>query len=89
MEGASASGGTMANLNGLPSSITFTLDGTQAVIELEGTTSTGGDSVLTQTLADYSANISGYTLAFGAWNMGTVTEKTIVTLDAVSIEVTE
>ncbi|VGO13648.1 Arylsulfatase [Pontiella desulfatans] len=89
LQGASASSATVANLNGLPSTITFTLDGTQAVIELEGTTSTGGDSVLTQTLADYSANISGYTLAFGALNYGTVTEKTVVTLDAVSVEVAE
>ena len=89
LQGGSASGGTVANLNSLPTAITYTLDGTQATIQLEGTTSTGGDAVLTQTLADYSANISGYTLAFGAWNMGTVDEKTVVTLDAVSVEVTE
>ncbi|WP_168442721.1 sulfatase family protein [Pontiella desulfatans] len=89
LDGAAANGGTVADLNGLPTAITYTLDGTQATIELEGTTSTGGDSVLTETLADYSANISGYTLAFGALNYGTVTEKTVVTLDAVSIEVME
>ena len=89
LDGAVATGGTVANLNGLPSAITYTLDGTQATILLEGTTSTGGDAELTQPLADYSANISGYTLAFGALNLGTVTEKTVVTLDAVSIEVTE
>ena len=89
LEGASSIGGTVADLNSLPTAITYVLDGTQASIELEGATSTGGDSVLTQTLADYSANISGYTLAFGALNYGTVTEKTVVTLDAVSIEVVE
>ncbi|MGB0413884.1 MAG: sulfatase [Coraliomargarita sp.] len=89
LQRASASGGTVADLNGLPTAITYTLDGTQATIELEGTTSTGGDSVLTQTLADLSANISGYTLAFGAWNFGEVAEQTIVTLNAVSIELSE
>lgn len=87
--GAAASGGTVANLSGVPSAITVVLNGTQATILLEGATSADGDSVLTQTLADYSANISGYTLAFGAFNLGTVTEKTVVTLDAVSIEITE
>jgi hypothetical protein len=39
--------------------------------------------------ADYSANISGYTLAFGALNFGTVAEKTVVTFDAFSVEITE
>ena len=86
LQRASASGGTVADLNGLPTAITCTLDGTQATIELEGTTSTDHDSVLTQTLADVSANISGYTLAFGAWNYGTVTEKTVVILNDVTIE---
>ena len=73
----------------MPTAITYTLNGAQATIELEGATSTSGDSVLTQTLADLSTNISGYTLAFGAWNYGAVNEKTVVTLNAVSIELSE
>ena len=77
--------GLVADLNGLPSAITYTLDGTLATIELEGTTSTGGDSVLTQTLADLSANLSGYTMAFGAFNRGAVSQKTVVTLNKVTV----
>ena len=50
---------------------------------------TGGDSELIVTLAVYSANISGYTLAFGAFNLGTVVEKTVVTLDSFSVEATK
>jgi hypothetical protein len=45
--------------------------------------------VLDVIYADYSANISGYTLAFGALNFGTVAEKTVVTFDAFSVEITE
>ncbi len=89
LQGASASGGTVADITGMPTAITYTLNGAQATIELEGATSTSGDSVLTQTLADLSTNISGYTLAFGAWNYGAVNEKTVVTLNAVSIELSE
>ena len=74
------------------------LNGTQATIQLEDATidSTGsagsgtvGGVELSVTLADFSANITGYTMAFGAWNFGAVDEKTVVTLDAVTVEVGE
>ena len=83
---------------GPPSAITYVLNGTQGTIQLEGATiaavgSAGNGIVggveLSVALADLSANISSYTMAFGAWNFGTVDEKTVVTLDAVSIVVGE
>ncbi|VGO13650.1 Arylsulfatase [Pontiella desulfatans] len=90
LEGASASGGTVANLSGIPSAITYVMDGAQATILLEDSTDTSnGSSEVTVTLEDYSANITGYTLAFGVFNLGNVDTKTVATLDAVSIEVTE
>jgi arylsulfatase A len=98
LDGAQASGGTVAILSGPPSAITYVLNGTQGTIQLEGATiaavgSAGSGTVggveLSVALADLSANISSYTMAFGAWNFGTVDEKTVVTLDAVSIVVGE
>lgn len=94
--GVPGAGGVVANISGVPSAITYTLDGNNVTIQMEGATITAvgsqgngtvGGSNLTATVADFSANISGYTLAYGAYNRGTVAEKTVVTLDDVSVDV--
>jgi hypothetical protein len=90
-----ASGGVAALLSGVPTSITYTLDGTLATIDITGATfTTQGNAgtiidtnTVTVALSDLSANISGYNLAFGAYNRGTVTEKTVVTLNSFDVSV--
>lgn len=95
-DGGVGTGSVVANLSGVPSAITYTLHGTDATIQMEGATITAvgsagsgtvGGSNLTATVADFSANISGYTLAYGAYNRGDVAEQTVVTLDNVSVGV--
>ena len=89
-------GGVAAKLNGRPDAITFTLDGTQATIQLEGTTIQArgkagsgerGGTELTVELEDLSAMLSSYTMAFGAYNLGKATDKsqTVVNLDSVLV----
>lgn len=90
-----ASGGVAALLSGVPTSITYTLDGALATIDITGATFTnqGGTGLIIDTntvtvaLSDLSANISGYNLAFGAYNRGAVTEKTVVTLNSFDVSV--
>jgi hypothetical protein len=91
LEGSEAGGGVVANIAGVPTALTYTLEGTRASIELEGATVSKrgrlgsgkiGGTGLTVELADLSANISGYTMAFGAYNFGRVSEKTVVELDS-------
>ena len=68
--------GVAANLSGLPTGIIFTLDGFEATIDITGatfgTTGSAGKGkdadTITIDMADYSANISEYNLAFGALN---------------------
>jgi len=90
------SGGTVALIGGVPTAITYTLEGTSATIQMEGATITAvgslgsgttGGTDLTVALADLSTNISGYTMAFGAYNWGNISEKTVVTLDSITVEV--
>jgi len=85
-----------ADLNGLPSAITYSFEGTATTIEFEGATVTvrsawdltNGDTKLTGTMTDMSASVSGYTLAFGAYNTGSaVAQRTVVSLDAVLVKV--
>ena len=86
--------GVAANLSGRPSALSVVLDGRVATINLEGavidkmgalgTGAKGGQSLEVE-LADLSSAVSGYTLAFGAYNLGTVAEKTVVTLQVVSV----
>jgi len=88
--------GVAAELSGVPSAMTVALDGRVASIQLEGASiskiggtgrgSKGGRS-LEARLTDLSSDVAGYTLAFGAYNLGTVVEKTVVTLQAVSVGV--
>jgi hypothetical protein len=93
--GQAASGGVAALLSGVPTSITYTLDGALATIDITGATFTnqGGAGLIIDTntvtvaLSDVSANISGYNLAFGAYNQGTVTDKTVVTLNSFDVAV--
>jgi len=81
----------VAHLNGLPTALVYRLAGTTASVQLEGTTvsfanwALAGDT-LTGTVTDLSSNISTYTLAFGAYNNGTVSTTTEVTLDSLKIE---
>lgn len=92
---AKLTGGVVATLKGKPDAITFTLDGTQATIQLEGTTinSLGkvgsgarGGTELMLVLDDLSAEISSYTMAYGAYNYGNnVTDKTVVSLNSVRV----
>jgi hypothetical protein len=86
----------VANISGVPTAITYRLNGTEAVIEMEGATVTAvgtgvtgtvGGTQLTLTVVDVSAAVSDYTMAFGAYNSGAVSEKTVVTLDALSVKV--
>lgn len=95
LNNASASGGVVANISGVPSALSFLLDGTNAIIRLDGATITAvggygsgtvGGVELGVTLADLSASVSGYTLAFGAYNQGNVTDRTVVTLNSFSAE---
>jgi len=85
---------TIGNLSGQPTVLVYSLDGTRAVIEVEGAlftasawTISDGGAKLSGNVSDLSANISAYHLAFGAHNLGTVTEKTVVTLDAFEVTV--
>jgi len=89
---AQLTGGMVATLKGKPDAITFTLDGRQVTIQLEGTAirSPGkvgrGETELTVELDDLSAQISSYTMAYGAYNYGNnLTDKTVVTLDSVRV----
>lgn len=92
---AKLTGGVVASLKGKPDAITFTLDGTQATIQLEGTTiqspgrvgsGTRGGTELMVVLDDLSAEISSYTMAYGAYNLGNnLTDKTLVTLNSVRV----
>ncbi|MCF7816402.1 MAG: hypothetical protein K9M54_00840 [Kiritimatiellales bacterium] len=84
-------GGVIANISGAPTALVYTLDGTQVAISLEGAaissigsagSGTVGGTALTSSVADISANISDYHLAFGAYNYGAVTAGTVVTLDS-------
>ena len=78
----------VGNISGVPSALTYTLNGTQLGIELEGATFTGtGLATATSTVADLSSNITDYNLAFGGYNRGVLLEKTVVTLDDVNITV--
>lgn len=85
----------VANISGVPSSVTWVLGGTSGTILLEGATLTAmgsagfgtvGDSHASVVLNDLSGSVSGYTLTFGAYNRGTVSEKTVVTLDAIKVD---
>jgi hypothetical protein len=88
----------VAKISGVPSLLTYTLNGTHATIQIEGATilaigragsgSVGGTQLVVN-LEDLSEHISGYTMAFGAYNLGDVAERTIVSLDAISAEVAE
>jgi len=84
----------IGDLSGLPTALIYTLSGTNITVEAEGATFTdaswlisNGDTTVTGAASDLSASISGYSLAFGAYNLGTVTDKTVVTLDAFSVVV--
>ncbi|RKX38053.1 MAG: hypothetical protein DRP64_16360, partial [Verrucomicrobia bacterium] len=84
----------IGDLSGLPAALVYTLDGTHAAIEVEGAIFTGsgwtisdGGAKLSGNASDLSANLSDYHLAFGAYNLGTVTEKTVVILDALEVTV--
>jgi hypothetical protein len=97
-DGVVARGEVVAKISGVPSWLTYTLNGTNATIHLEGATilaigragsgSVGGTQLMVN-LDDLSEHISGHTMAFGAYNLGTVAERTVVTLDAFSVEVAE
>lgn len=89
-------GGVAAKLNGKPDAITYTLHGTQATIQLEGTTiqergrvgsGEPGGTELTVELDDLSAILTSYTMAFGAYNFGDATDQnqTVVNLDSVLV----
>lgn len=87
----SATESLVAYLTGAPSALIYTLDGTNATVEVEGAAVsfpnwTASGNTLTGPVADLSANISTYNLAFGAYNLGTVSEATAVVLDAVRVE---
>jgi len=91
-----AGGGVVADISGVPTSLTYTLEGTEAIILMLGATitkvgsfgnGTVGGTDLTVALADLSANISGYTMAFGARNQGAVDAKTVVTLNSFEVTV--
>ncbi|RKX36645.1 MAG: hypothetical protein DRP64_18330, partial [Verrucomicrobia bacterium] len=81
----------VAHLNGLPSALVYRLNGTNASVQLEGTTVSfanwvsAGDT-LAGSVADLSSNISTYTLAFGAYNLGAVSTPTEVRLDSLKVE---
>ena len=81
----------VAHLNGLPTTLVYRLAGTNASVQLEGTTvsfanwAADGDT-LTGSVADLSSNITTYTLAFGAYNLGAVSTPTEVTLNSLKIE---
>jgi parallel beta-helix repeat protein len=81
----------VANLNGLPTALTYILNGTNATVQVEGTTvsfanwMTNG-ATLVGTVTDLSSNISTYTLAFGAYNNGPVSTPTEVRLNSLKIE---
>jgi hypothetical protein len=97
-DGVVARGEVVAKISGVPSLLTYTLNGTHATIQIEGATilaigragsgSVGGTQLVVN-LEDLSEHISGYTMAFGAYNLGDVAERTIVSLDAISAEVAE
>jgi hypothetical protein len=91
-----AGGGVVANISGVPTSLTYTLEGTEATIEMVGATitavgSSGSGTVsgtdLTVALADLSSNVTGYTMAFGAYNWGNVGTKTVATLNSFEVTV--
>jgi len=88
-------GGVASILSGAPTDITYTLDGLLATIDIVGATFTTQGSAgtivnpnrVTVALSDLSDNISGYNLAFGAYNQGTVDTKTVVTLNSFDVSV--
>lgn len=75
-QGTGAGSGTVANFSGLPTGITYTLDGTLATIDITGATftafgnqGTGIDAdTVTVTMSNTLGNFNDYTLAFGAQN---------------------
>jgi len=98
IDGVVARGDVVAKISEVPTSLTYTLHGTNATIQMEGATITAvgragsgsvGGTQLMVNLEDLSEHISGYTMAFGAYNLGAVAERTVVTLDAFSVEVAE
>jgi len=85
---------SLANLSGVPSALSYTLDGTEVLIEVEGATFTGSGwliandgTTLSGTVGNLSANMHDYNLAFGAHNLGTVSAKTEVALESLSIAI--
>jgi hypothetical protein len=86
----------VAVLSERPSAITCTISGDSIEIELEGASISqvgnaggaySGGAEATVTIEDLSDVISEYTLAFGAYNLGTVASGTVVTLDRFSVKV--
>lgn len=82
---------------GAPVAMTVTLDGDAVSVRLQGASYkvvtpgwilSEGDSVMTGSWGeDLSTDISTYNLAYGAYNIGTPSSATVVTLDAVKVVV--
>ena len=86
--GVYVGGAVVGTISGVPAAITYTLNGTQLDIEMEGATFiVSGLATATATVKDISASITDYHLAFGAYNRGALTEKTVMTLDALTVSI--
>jgi len=100
MNGNSLNNGTATSkflytLSAAPTAVTYTFNGTNATISMTGATFTSGgagvsgQSSTSVTFDDLSgvAAFDQFNLGFGAYNQGTVTAKTLVTLDSFTAEV--
>jgi hypothetical protein len=84
--------GTVAIVSAAPSALSLTLDKGLATLRIEGATviqmggrgkkSRSGGDAIEVFVPDLSSLVSGYTLSFGAYNLGTVGGKTAVRLEA-------
>lgn len=92
--GGSETDGIVAALDGAPTGIDLSYNGTNLGISLTGATATAignhaetgtvGGSDFTVTMADLSANIDTYSIAFGSYNLGNVDAATVTTLNSFS-----
>ena len=96
-QGTGASTGVVANFSGVPTGITYTLNGTLATIDITDATFTAignqGNSVdadtVTVTMSNTLGNFNDYTLAFGAQNRTALNSgaETEVILNSFSVSV--
>ena len=98
MEKPQIEGGWAADISGCPSAFDLTFNGGQVIVEMEGAvvtvpgdeigeSVTNGTTIVANFTNDLSSAIGTYNLAYAAHNRGTVTEKTVVTLNALTVSV--